>query len=153
MNANGITIDRNYPTGIDYNTEKEELIIATKTDIRCIDAVTGHTKRILSIEESEIMKCQIYFDNKQVVICKNNGDINLHSIENGELTKNLIGHSKAVSDLCLDSVNKIIVSGGGDSRLLFQNEKENNYLLRMQDKAHLKYDITLVTASPNVVGM
>jgi len=34
VNANGITINQNYPTGIDYNKEKEEIIISTKTDIR-----------------------------------------------------------------------------------------------------------------------
>jgi len=56
------------------------------------------------------MKFQIYFDNKQAVVCKNNGDISLHSIDNGEMTKNLIGHSKAVSDLYLDHANKIILS-------------------------------------------
>lgn len=68
----------------------------------------------------------------------NNGDINLHSIENGELIKDLIGHSTWVNDIHLDPLNKIIVSVGGDSRILFQKEGESNNLLRMQDKANVK---------------
>ena len=67
VNANGVTIDRNYPTSIDFCLEKEEIIISTKTDIRWIDSVTGNTKRILSIDDSEITKWQVYFDNNQVI--------------------------------------------------------------------------------------
>lgn len=34
VNANGVMIDRNFPTSIDFCLEREELIISTKTDIR-----------------------------------------------------------------------------------------------------------------------
>lgn len=64
VNANGILIERNYPTSIDYNIFQEEIIISTKSDIRWIDAKTGKSKRILGVEESEIVKCQLFFDHK-----------------------------------------------------------------------------------------
>lgn len=34
VNANGINIESNFPTGIDYNINSEELIISTKCDVR-----------------------------------------------------------------------------------------------------------------------
>lgn len=70
VNANGMLIEGNYPISVDYNIETEEIIVANKTDIRCIDAITGKTKRLLAIEESEITKCQVYFDRTQILVCK-----------------------------------------------------------------------------------
>jgi len=152
VNANGITIDNNFPTDIDYNIEKEEIVISTKFDIRLIDAKTGKTNRILNMEESEIIRCKMYFDNKQIVVWKNNGEINMHSIENGDLMCEMIGHSGSVSDIYLDSTNKIIVTGGADSRILFQKEKESNSLIRMQNKAHLKSEITILDCNQETLG-
>ena len=56
VNANGILIDGNFPNSIDYDNEKEEIMISTKTDVRFIDAKTGKTNRILSIGDDEITK-------------------------------------------------------------------------------------------------
>lgn len=75
VNANGVQIDRNFPTSIDFCLEREELIISTKTDIRLIDSVTGNTKRILAIDDSEITKCLVYFDNNQII-----GKIRIHCV-------------------------------------------------------------------------
>lgn len=86
------------------------------------------------------------------IVGKNNGEINLYSIHNGDLTHDLIGHSSSVSDFYLDFDHKIVISGGSDSRLLFQKENESNPLLRMQDKAHLKNDISLLAVRSDVIG-
>jgi hypothetical protein len=90
------------------------------------------------------VKCKLYSDKKQLLIPKNNGELSLHSIENGEITKELIGHTGQASDVYLDSTNNIVVSVGTDSRILFQKESEDTNLIRMQDKAHMKKEITMV---------
>ena len=71
-----------------------------------------NSNRILGVEESEIVKCQLFFDNKRIIICKNNGEINLHSIINGEINNDLIGHSSDVTNLFIDYTNQLVVSTG-----------------------------------------
>lgn len=90
------------------------------------------------------MKCKLYSDKKQLLISKNNGELSLHSIENGEITKELIGHAGQASDIYIDSINNIVVSVGTDSRILLQKDSEETNLVRMQDKAHMKKEITMV---------
>jgi hypothetical protein len=48
VNSNGILLDSNYPTSIDYNAELAELYVGTRCDIRCIDLHTGRINRILA---------------------------------------------------------------------------------------------------------
>ena len=88
----------------------------------------------------------------KIVICNNNGEINLHSIVNGEVIDDLIGHSSDVTNLYLDYTNQLVVSTGWDSRILIQRESENDSLLRMQDKAHIKNEISLLDVSPSLIA-
>lgn len=152
VNANGILIEGNFPNSIDYNYEKEEIIISTKSDIRWIDAKTGNIDRILSIGDTEITKWLLNFDQKSLIVCKSNGEIGLHSTFNGENLNNLIGHSNDVTSLWLDHENKLIVTSGCDSRLLIQQEKQNDNLIKLQERAHLKSEITLMWWNLNIIG-
>ena len=152
VNANGILIKGNFPNSIDYDNEKEEIMIATKTDVRFIDAKTGKINRILSIGNDEITKWALSFDRKHVVICKSSGEISIHSIFNGETKNHLIGHSSEVTNLWMDYENKLIVSSGFDSRILFQYDQDTDNLLKIQEKAHLKSEIQYMDTDMTTLG-
>ena len=152
VNANGILIDGNFPNSVDYNIDTEEIMISTKTDIRFMDAKTGKTNRILSVGDSEITKSALNFDRKKVIVCKNNGEVSMQSTTNGEVSNNLIGHSSDVTNIYLDYAHKLIVTSGCDSRLIFQYDQKTDNLCKMQDKAHLKSEISFMTSNLSTVA-
>jgi len=53
VNSHGIKLANNHPIGVEFNSDLNETYICTKSDIRCLDTLSGKIIRIVAIQEQE----------------------------------------------------------------------------------------------------
>lgn len=119
----------------EYNAEFNELYVATKTNIRCIDLHTGKTNRVLSnvIDDGEeITTLKLHYDKTNLIVGNSNGDIKIFSSLDGSFRRKLYNHKRDVSGLVVDPKNQLIISSGIDSKLMVQQEQKGDRPLRVQ---------------------
>ena len=105
----------------------EQLVIATKSDLRLIDIHTGKTLAILANivqPEEEITGVKLYINHKKALICDNKGNLKTIYLPNGQLYCNNIGHNQEVTSINVDFANKFILTTAWDSSV------SNSLLLR-----------------------
>lgn len=110
------------PVAVEYNINKEELVFATRKDIRFMDLKSGRIFKIYSAifnnhdDEITIFKCVNQF--KKIIVGDYNGNLNIFSYATGELLNTLHSHSNEVSCLKIDYDNQILISGGLDNQVI-----------------------------------
>lgn len=64
----------------------EQLIIATKSDIRLVDMTTGKNDQILANlvqTEEEVTGIKLYLNHKKFLLCDNKGSLKTYYLPNG----------------------------------------------------------------------
>ncbi|CAD8096929.1 unnamed protein product [Paramecium primaurelia] len=119
----------NYAVKVEFDQQRDELIVATKKQIIFLDIYTGKIKTILNglLSEFEDDITQFrplnYFNKFILADSKGNAKIYHH---NGEYISSLKGHSD-INVLKLDILNKLIITACQDSILI---QKMNGEILR-----------------------
>ena len=96
----------------------EQLIVATKSDVRLIDIHSGKCLSILANvlqAEEEITGIKLYTNHKKMTICDNKGTLKTLYLPNGSIYANNLGHHQEVTQLYVDYANKFILTTAWDS--------------------------------------
>ncbi|CDW80516.1 rna recognition motif [Stylonychia lemnae] len=120
VNANGIEIKNNPPLCIKYNQMFEQLVVATKSDVRLIDVHSGKTLSILANviqPEEEITGIKLYLNHKKMLLCDNKGNLKNLYLPNGSLYANHIGHHQEITQIYVDYANKFVLTAAWDSSI------------------------------------
>ncbi|CAD8098769.1 unnamed protein product [Paramecium sonneborni] len=119
----------NYVIKIDFDPQRDELIVASKKNIIFMDIQTGRMKRILNgllneLEDEITQFRPLNYYNK-FILSDSKGNLKIY-FHTGEFFAPLKGHSD-VLQLKLDILNKLIITSGHDS---VQIQKMNAEILR-----------------------
>lgn len=112
--------------------------MATKTDIWVLDLISGKVKWIVASlvnSTQEIGDIWLYFDQKHFICANSDGELKLHSILDGTVWKELVGHRSEVTDIILDHDSRIVVSCGWDSVINIQWDHQFDTKLRARPNA------------------
>lgn len=126
--AQKIDLKQQVPLKADINLTTEELIICTNSDIKFLDLNTGRLKKIYAHMISqdgpdEISVFRMIQKNHRFVLGDPKGDIMIFAVTNAEKLLKLESHGLQVVDVKVDTYNKLLVSAGGDSRIIIQRER------------------------------
>ena len=105
---------------MEYNRVKEELVVATRKDVRFINIKDGRLKYIFSglLKNNEIAQFKSINQFKMFIIGDEKGKLKIFNFSNGEEIKQLNGHKNEVSNLKIDYSNKLIISSSWDSSII-----------------------------------
>ena len=119
-NSNDQDMQNIYPIKVEYNRVKEELVVATRKDVRFINIKDGRLKYIFSglLKDNEIAQFKSINQFKMFIIGDQKGKLKMFNFSNGEEIKQLNGHKNEVSNLKIDYSNKLIISSSWDSSII-----------------------------------
>ena len=125
VNTNGIDLHSMTPISLEYNQDKDEILIATKSDVRIIDINSGKIKKILANvknEKSDIWILKMYFNHKKFILGDNKGHITTYDKHNGNIYCRNKSHLNEITCMDIDYANKMIISCSWDSSIKIQKE-------------------------------
>lgn len=125
VNTNGIDIFSTTPVAAQFSEAHDELLVATKSDVRIIDIFTGKIKKILAnvkCEGADISHLIMYPNHKKFIIGDTGGNIVTYDKHNGNVYSKNVCHNNEISCLEMDKHNKMLISSGLDSSIRVQKE-------------------------------
>ncbi|KAL4464437.1 hypothetical protein ABPG72_021771 [Tetrahymena utriculariae] len=138
---------------VENNTIRDELIVCTRKNIQFYDMNSGICKftinGLMDNSQDEITVFKQVFQGQKFLLGNQKGQLSLHSYQqNGERIKFLNNHSNEVTQLKIDYVNKLLISGGWDSTIKIQQLSEETVeLKRKVENVHNEKGISLLEVS------
>ncbi|KAL4438771.1 hypothetical protein ABPG74_013444 [Tetrahymena malaccensis] len=138
---------------VENNTIRDELIVCTRKNIQFYDMNNGICKftinGLMDNSQDEITVFKQVFQGQKFLLGNQKGQLSLHSYQqNGERIKFLNNHSNEVTQLKIDYVNKLLISGGWDSTIKIQQLSEETVeLKRKVENVHNEKGISLLEVS------
>jgi len=84
--------------------------------------------------------------NDKVVACGSDNDINIYNLPKKALIKQLRGHTRTVTSLCVETTRDLVVSGSEDWTIKVWNWQKNNALLRTL-RGHTRSVVRIIVLS------
>jgi len=113
VNMNGIDLFGITPIEVKYSQANDELLIATRSDVRILDIFTGRIKKILANvrnENADISHLEMYLNHKKFILGDTYGNVNTYDKHNGTIYTKNVGHNNEISNLIVDTKNRMIIS-------------------------------------------
>lgn len=124
VNSNGIELYSITPIAVQYSEASDELLIATRSDVRILNIFNGQVKKILANvrnEDADISHMEIS-NHKKFILGDTQGKIATYNKHNGTIFTQNIGHNNEISSIILDTTNKMLISTSLDSSIKVQKE-------------------------------
>jgi WD40 repeat protein len=102
VNANGIELYSVTPIAAQFSQASDELLIATRSDVRILDIFTGKVKKILANvrnENADISHMELYPNHKKFILGDTQGNIVTYDKHNGTTYTQNIGHNNEISSI------------------------------------------------------
>ena len=121
-----------YPISAEFYQNNEELVVATRHDVRFIKFENGQTNKIFvnlvdGDEPDEITVFRLIQKRKWFVIGDHKGNVNIYHYNTGELVKKLSNHMSELSSLRIDYPNKLFITSSQDAEIKLQKELSGVY--------------------------
>jgi len=143
-----------WPIKVEYNFNRNEIVLCTVKDVRFLDAFTGRVKKVYvglltdEDEESDITTLKLVQQNKKFIVGDHRGNLGLYLYATGELLKNLVPHTNEITNIKTDFANKLIITASSDSTLYIQRETKTGFEVKRKIKnIHNQKEITLLEVS------